>query len=296
MSVRVAAGLAVFSLCLSLAAPAGNGAPGGSRLLVAAGDIGRCGAEGDDATAALVRARPKAVVAALGDLAYEGGRPDEFSRCYDPSWGVFRHRTRPTPGNHEYRTDGASGYFDYFGRRAGVPGRGWYAYRLGTWQVVVLNSNCGEVGGCGRGSAQGRWLRRVLASSRTRCTLAYWHHPRFSSANRHGATDDVEAFWRALYEAGADVVLSGHDHVYERFAPQTWDGRPAPRRGLRQFVVGTGGAGLHGFEPPRANSRARLTSYGVLVLGLAAGRYTWRFVDTANRVRDSGSAPCVRAR
>jgi Calcineurin-like phosphoesterase len=296
MGIRVGAGLAVLALWLGLAVPAGDGAGRGSRLLVAVGDIARCGSDADDATAALVRARPRAVVAALGDLAYERGRRHEFARCYHPSWGRFKQRTRPTPGNHEYRTDGASGYFEYFGRRAGAPGRGWYAYRLGTWQVVVLNSNCSEVGGCARGSAQEVWLRRVLASSRTECTLAYWHHPRFSSGNRHGATDDVEAFWHALYEAGADVVLAGHDHVYERFAPQAWDGRPAPGRGLRQFVVGTGGAGLHGFEPPRANSQVRLTSYGVLVLGLVPGRYTWRFVDTADRVRDSGSAPCVRAR
>jgi acid phosphatase type 7 len=292
--VRLVTALLVLLL---LALPAGaSPSADESRLLVAVGDIARCGSDADDATAALVRARPRAVVAALGDLAYARGRADEFTRCYHPSWGRFKQRTRPTPGNHEYLTEGASGYFEYFGRRAGVPGRGWYAYRLGAWQIVVLNSNCGEVGGCARGSTQERWLRRVLASSRTRCTLAYWHHPRFSSGDRHGATDDVEAFWRALYEAGADLVLTGHDHVYERFALQAWDGRPAPRRGLRQFVVGTGGAGLHGFEPPRANSQARLTSYGVLVLGLAPGGYTWRFVDTDDRVKDSGSAPCVRAR
>jgi 3',5'-cyclic AMP phosphodiesterase CpdA len=264
--------------------------------LVAAGDIGRCDSDGDDATAALVRARPRAVVATLGDLAYERGRPDEFERCYGPSWGPFKSRTRPTPGNHEYGTSGASGYFDYFGKRAGTPGRGWYSYRLGTWLVVALNSNCDQVGGCGRGSAQERWLRRTLAANRVRCTLAYWHHPRFSSGNQHGATDDVEELWRALYAAGADVVLSGHDHIYERFALQTADGSPATGRGLRQFVVGTGGAGLHGFTSPKANSQARVVAYGVLALSLAPGRYAWRFVDVAGRVKDAGSAPCVRAR
>jgi alkaline phosphatase len=265
-------------------------------LLVAVGDIGRCGSDGDDATAALVRARPRAVVATLGDLAYDRGRADEFERCYGPSWGPFKGRTRPTPGNHEYGTSGAGGYFDYFGKRAGTPGRGWYSYRLGTWLAVVLNSNCDQVGGCGRGSAQERWLRRTLAANRVRCTLAYWHHPRFSSGNQHGATDDVEELWRALYAAGADVVLSGHDHIYERFALQTADGSPAPARGLRQFVVGTGGAGLHGFTSPKANSQARVVAYGVLALSVSPGRYAWRFVDVAGRVRDSGAAPCVRAR
>jgi Calcineurin-like phosphoesterase len=292
--VRLATAL-LFLLLLAL--PAGASRPREEgRVLIAAGDIARCGAAGDDATAALVRERPGAVVAALGDLAYDRGSPEEFARCYDASWGRFKRRTRPTPGNHEYRTSGASGYFRYFGRRAGVPGRGWYAYRVGSWQVVVLNSNCGEVGGCARGSAQERWLRRLLASSRADCTLAYWHHPRFSSGNRHGATDAVEPFWRALYAAGADVVLSGHEHVYERFAPQTWDGRPAPRRGLRQFVVGTGGAGLHGFLSARANSQRRLTSHGVLVLRLAPGRYSWQFVAVSGELRDAGSARCVGAR
>ena len=295
MLVRPVSALLVLAAVTLPAATASSGVLS-ARTLVAVGDIARCGSDGDDATAALVRERPRATVAVLGDLAYDRGRTDEFARCYDPSWGPFKQRTRPTPGNHEYLTPGASGYFAYFGKRAGKPGRGWYAYRLGSWHVIALNSNCGEVGGCARGSVQERWLRRVLASSRARCTLAYWHHPRFSSGNRHGASDDVEDFWRALSAAGADIVLSGHDHVYERFAPQAWDGRPAPGRGLRQFVVGTGGAGLHAFEPPRANSQARLTAYGVLVLSLAADRYSWRFVDAGGRVRDVGSAPCVGAR
>jgi calcineurin-like phosphoesterase family protein len=266
------------------------------RLLVAAGDIGRCGSDGDEATAALVQARPRAVVAALGDLAYSRGLPDEFERCYGESWGAFKARTRPTPGNHEYGTPDAAGYFGYFGRWAGTPGRGWYSYRLGAWHVVVLNSNCDQVGGCQRGSAQEAWLRRTLAANRVRCTLAYWHHPRFSSGDVHGAHDKVEDLWRALYAAGADIVLSGHDHVYERFALQAPDGRPAPGRGLRQFVVGTGGSSLYGFVPPRANSQARVAAYGVLALSLAPGGYSWRFVDTDERVRDAGSARCVRAR
>lgn len=293
--MRLVAALAAALVLLALPAPAANRAER-PRLLVAAGDIAGCGWSGDEATAELVGARPQAVVATLGDNVYESGTAEEFARCYEPSWGFAKSRTRPAPGNHEYHTEDAAGYFGYFGRRAGALGRGWYAYRLGSWQVIVLNSNCEHVGGCRRGSEQERWLRRTLASSRVRCTLAYWHHPRFSSGDKHGGFTGVADFWRTLYAFGADVVLSGHDHVYERFALQSPSGSPAPGRGLRQFTVGTGGAGLYGFGDVQPNSRSRLTRYGVLALTLGAGRYSWRFVDTGERVRDSGSSRCVRAR
>ena len=216
-------------------------------VLLAAGDIASCASDGDEATAALIRARPRAVVATLGDNVYDAGRPNEFERCYAPTWGAAKNRTRPTPGNHDYDTPGAAGYFTYFGRRAGDPARGWYSYRLGGWHVVVLNSNCDQVGGCHRGSEQERWLRRTLAANRVRCTLAYWHHPRFSSGAKHGGSPATADFWTALYEAGADIVLSGHDHVYERFTPQTPDATAAPGRGIREFVVGTGGRSLYSF-------------------------------------------------
>jgi acid phosphatase type 7 len=287
---------AVAAACLLAVPAAAAPATDGARLLLAAGDIAECGSNGDEATAVLLRARPRAVVATLGDNVYEDGRLDEFQRCYAPSWGFARSRTKPAPGNHEYHTEYAAGYFAYFGRRAGDPARGWYSYRLGRWHVIVLNSNCDHVGGCGRGSPQERWLRRTLAAARATCTLAYWHHARFSSGDKHGSSPATADFWNALYDAGADIVLSGHNHVYERFAPQTPAGRPAPRRGIRAFVVGTGGADLYGFGPPQPNSRARLAAHGVLALTLGRGRYSWRFLDVRGGVRDAGSAPCVRAR
>ena len=295
MKICIAATLAALPLWLGVAAPPSVGATG-TPLLLAAGDIASCASNGDEATAALLRARPRAVVATLGDNVYDQGTLDEFERCYAPTWGTVKSRTKPAAGNHDYNTAGAAGYYAYFGRRAGNPTRGWYSYRLGSWHVIVLNSNCRHVGGCARGSAQGRWLRRTLAANRATCTLAYWHHPRFSSGGTHGSSLATVAFWSALYEAGADVILSGHEHVYERFAPQTPAGRAAPRRGIREFVVGTGGAGLYGFGVTQPNSLVRLLKYGVLALTLEPGRYSWRFLDVDGGVNDAGSAPCVRTR
>lgn len=284
---------AVILLVVPAARPSSVGQP---RLLLAAGDIAVCSSDRDEATAALLRARPRAVVATLGDNAYEDGRLDEFERCYAPTWGTVKARTRPAAGNHDYHTENAAGYFAYFGRRAGDPNRGWYSYRLGTWHVLVLNSNCEHVGGCGRGSAQERWLRRTMAAAHATCTLAYWHHPRFSSGDRHGGSPATADFWNALYDMGADITLAGHDHVYERFAPQTPSGRAAPRRGIRAFVVGTGGAGLYGFGEAQPNSVVRLAKHGVLALTLGRGRYSWRFLGTGGEVSDAGSARCVRTR
>ena len=293
--MRLIVALGATLLLLAMPAPASKRAEE-SRLLLAAGDIASCDSNGDETTEPLLRARPRAVVATLGDNVYDAGRLDEFERCYAPSWGIAKARTKPAAGNHDYKTAAAAGYFAYFGRRAGDPTRGWYSYRLGSWHVIVLNSNCRDVGGCARGSAQERWLRRTLAANHATCTLAYWHHPRFSSGDKHGGSLATADFWNALYEAGADVVLSGHDHVYERFAPQTPEGRAAPRRGIRSFVVGTGGAGLYGFGEPQPNSLVRLAKYGVLALTLERGRYSWRFLSAEGGVSDPGSAPCVRTR
>lgn len=271
--------------------------PGASRsdpvILVGAGDIASCGSDGDEATARLLD-EIDGVVFTLGDHAYEAGTPIEFAACYEPSWGRHRSRTRPSPGNHDYLTADASGYFRYFGDRAGDPGKGYYRYSLGAWHIIVLNSNCSEVGGCGRGSPQERWLRAQLAAHPAMCTLAYWHHPRFSSG-RHGGEPAVGAFWQALYDHDADVVLAGHDHVYERFAPQRPNGEPDPVRGLRQFVVGTGGKSLYEFDGPAiANSETRDDrTFGVLKLTLHATSYEWRFVPVAGRsFTDSGSGSC----
>lgn len=252
--------------------------------LVAAGDVASCRSSGDEATAALV-ARLPGTVAVLGDSVYESGSDEEFRRCYAPSWGRFKGRTRPAVGNHEYGTPGAAGYFRYFGRAAGDPRHGYYAYRLGSWQVVVLNTNCAAAGGCGAGSPQERWLRGVLASSAATCTVAYGHHPRFSSGF-HGPDRTVQPLWRALQDGHVELYLAGHDHHYERFATS---------RGLRQFVVGTGGRSTYPVFRRVAGSQARWAGgYGVLSLRLLEGSYAWRFVAApVERFTDTGSARCV---
>jgi hypothetical protein len=261
-------------------------------FLAAAGDVANCG-PGAAITAGLLDALP-GTVAVLGDAAYDDGTPDEFARCYDPTWGRHRARTRPAVGNHEYGTEGAAGYFDYFGAAAGERGKGWYSYELGTWHVVVLNSNCAEAGGCQAGSPQELWLRADLAADDARCTLAYMHHPRFSSGNAHGGSPAVSPLWQALESDGAELVLAGHDHDYERFAPQTTAGALDLQRGVRQFVVGTGGASLRSFGGAEPNSEARSnTAFGVLHLRLRDGRYDWRFVaQPGASFADSGTGTC----
>jgi hypothetical protein len=197
-------------------------------------------------------------------------------------------------GNHEYGTPGATAYFDYFGPAAGERGKGYYSYDLGTWHLVVLNSNCRPVGGCGPGSPQERWLRADLAKHHARCTLAYWHHPRFSSG-WHGSDPSYQAFWQALSEHDADVVLVGHDHDYERFAPQTASGAVDSRRGIREFVVGTGGGSYREF-PSRAAANSEIRNdktFGVLRLVLGPSEYSWRFIPEAGKTfTDSGTASC----
>ncbi len=233
-----------------------------------------------------------AAVLALGDVQYDDGAEAEFSASYDPSWGRVRAITRPAVGNHEYRTTGAAGYFGYFGEAAGSPAAGYYSFDLAGWHLVALNSNCSQVGGCEDGSTQERWLRRDLAASDATCTLAYWHHPRFSSGP-HGSDRTYVAFWRALTAAGADIVLVAHDHDYERFAPLTSDGRLDLERGIRQFVVGTGGRGLRGFAGRASYSEVRdARSFGVLELTLGRGAYAWRFRAAIGSLADSGSYRC----
>jgi hypothetical protein len=258
-------------------------------VLVGAGDIADCGSSGDDATAALLDAIPGTVFTA-GDNAYGDGTPTEFARCYDPTWGRHKARTRPSPGNHDYETGSATGYYGYFGARAGPAGRGYYSYDLGAWHVVSLNSNIAM----SAGSPQEQWLRADLAATTKRCVLAYWHHPRFSSSDSHGSEPETQPLWQALYDHAAEVVISGHDHTYERFAPQTPDGAADPGRGIRQFVVGTGGKSHYGFGPPLPNSEARdNTSYGVLKLTLDPGSYSWTFIPAAgDSFTDSGRGTC----
>jgi 3',5'-cyclic AMP phosphodiesterase CpdA len=273
-------------------------APGpDSVVLVGAGDIADCKAiEGAEATARLLDAIPGTVFT-LGDHAYPKGTARQFADCYDPTWGRHRARTRPTPGNHDYKTPGAAPYFAYFGAAAGEADKGYYSYELGSWHVVVLNSNCDEVGGCEAGSEQERWLRADLAAQRTDCTVAYWHHPRYSSGS-HGGEPEMAALWQALYEAGVELGISGHDHVYERFAPQDGAGQLDREHGTRQIVAGTGGKKTSRFAETEPNSEARATGvFGVLKLTLSPGRYAWEFVPIAGEsFRDSGEGSCRRGR
>ncbi len=241
------------------------------------------------ATSDLALALAPDAVLLLGDNQYLSGDYSAYQASFGPSWGRLQPRLRPAPGNHEYLTPGAFGYFNYFGQAAA---QGHYSFDLGDWHFVSLDSNCAEVGGCGRGSAEERWLRQDLAAHPGVCTLAYWHHPRFSSGP-HGDNPAYAAFWQALVDGGADLVLAGHDHDYERFAPQDASGMADAQRGLREFVVGTGGKDLYAFTHVSANSQVRLADrFGVLRLRLRDGGYNWEFVGEDGEVADAGSAPC----
>ena len=264
-------------------------------VVVAAGDIADCHSEGDEATAKLLEAT-EGTVLTLGDTVYENGTAEEFADCYDPTWGRFKARTNPVAGNHDYYTRGAEAYFDYFGEAAGDPGEGYYSYDLGRWHLVALNSNCEVTGvGCSADSPQVRWLKADLAANRTKvCTLAYFHHPLFSSGQYRPGVPEVKPLWDALYAAGADVVLSAHDHNYQRFAPQNPNGRADPERGIRQFVVGTGGRSLYTIQSPIENSEHYTDdTFGVLRLNLEKSGYEWRFVAVkGKKFVDTGSAKC----
>jgi hypothetical protein len=263
-------------------------------VLVGAGDIASCIKTGDEATANLLDAIPGTVFTA-GDNAYESGTDAELADCYGPSWGRHKARTRPAVGNHEYNTPGASGYFNYFGAAAGDPSKGYYSYDLGNWHIVVLNSICSSVpGGCASGSPQEQWLRSDLTANTRSCTLAYWHHSRYSSGISHGSQLQVRDLFKALYDFDADVVISAHDHNYERFAPQDADGNLDAAAGIRQFVAGTGGRSLSAFGAPIANSEVRDNNTdGVLKLSLHPTSYDWEFVPVAGKTfTDSGSQDC----
>lgn len=262
-------------------------------VVIAAGDIASCSSSGDEATGALLDTLAGPILV-LGDIAYEAGTTSEFNNCFDPSWGEHKARMKPAPGNHEYSTAGATGYYEYFGSAAGDPAKGYYAFDLGGWRFYALNSNCAAIGGCGAGSVQEMWLRADLAANPRTCVAAYWHHPRFSSG-AHGNSTATQALWQALYDFNADLVLVGHDHDYERFAPQTATGVADAARGLREFVVGTGGRSHYPLPGAAvANSQANNTdSYGVLKLTLGANGYSWQFVPEAGKTfNDSGSGAC----
>ena len=264
--------------------------PGGSVVFVGAGDISDCGNDNDEATAQLLDGIT-GMVYPLGDNVYSSGTATEFSQCYDPTWGRHKARTKPAPGNHDYNTSGASGYYGYFGTLAGPTGLGYYSFDLGDWHIISLNSEVSM----SAGSPQETWLRADLAASTKQCTLAYWHKPRFSSGTHHGSLISAEPLWQALYDFHAEIVLGGHEHNYERFAPQSPTGVADPTNGIREFVAGTGGASHYNdLGTPLPNSEVfDGTAFGVLKLTLGAGTYAWQFIPVAGQsFTDSGSGTC----
>jgi hypothetical protein len=258
-------------------------ASSGDAVLVGAGDISTCSNDNDEATAKLLDGISGTVFNA-GDNAYDSGSFTEYTNCYDPTWGRHKSRTKPSPGNHEYGTSGAAGYFQYFNNPPA-----YYAYNLGAWRIYSLNS---EVDVSSSGS-QATWLQSDLAANPKQCVLAYWHKPRWSSGSTHGSTSNMQAIWQILYNAGAEVVVSGHEHNYERFAQMNASGATVSQ-GMREFVVGTGGIGHYGFGSALASSEVRnSTAFGVLKLTLHSSSYDWQFVPVAGSTfTDSGSAKC----
>lgn len=272
-------------------------------IIAAAGDISCVPAMRascvQGATAEVIRQIAPHAVLALGDNQYDSGELENYLAAYQPTWGLFKAVTRPVPGNHEYQMSRARGYYDYFngpGVATGAAGdreRGYYSFDLGAWHFIALNSNCRDIGGCHVGSPQEFWLRLDLQASDARCTLAYFHHPLFASGP-NGNTPQVRPLWQALYDFNADVVLSGHEHLYERYVPQTPQGVRDPERGIRQFVVGTGGHSLTRFVTVQPNSEVRSNeAFGVLKMALGSNGYTWDFRPVAgSHFTDFGSASC----
>lgn len=274
------------------------GKDSGTFTLVGAGDVAWCGnLSGAEATAKLIDKIPGTVFVA-GDLVYDRGLYQEFENCYQPTWGRFRERTKPVPGNHEYDGSVASGYFRYWGAQAGEPDKGYYSFDLGAWHIIALNTNCGikALGGCAEGSPEELWLRKDLAAHANACILAFGHHALFSSGllERHARHPELRPFWKDLYTAHADLILAGHEHSYERFTPQDPEGHADPERGIRQITVGTGGRSHTYLGPPQQNSEVRnADTFGVLKLALSPGKYRWEFVPEAGGTfQDSGEGTC----
>jgi len=258
-------------------------ASSGDAVLVGAGDISKCSNNDDEATAKLLDGI-SGTVFTTGDNAYDNGTTSEFTNCYNPTWGRHKSRTKPSPGNHDYNTSGAAGYFQYFNNPPA-----YYAYNLGAWRIYALNSEI-DVSASG---AQGTWLQSDLAANPKQCALAYWHKPRWSSGSSHGSASSMQAIWQILYNAGAEVVLNGHEHNYERFAQMNATGATVSQ-GLREFVVGTGGASHYAFGSALSSSEVRNSStFGVLKLTLHSSSYDWQFVPVAGSTfTDSGTSNC----
>ena len=282
--------LAALGSCAGLVlvgAPGTSPAGATDPIVLAAGDIADCNSAADSATAELLDAHSGTIVT-LGDNAYENGTAEEFANCYGPTWGRHKARTFPGPGNHEYNTPGAAGYFGYFGGAAGPESRGYYSFDLGDWHIVSLNSerDTALAGG------QVAWLRADVAASDADCVLAYWHQPRWT-AGKYSDGIGVQHLWNVLYDAGADVVLAGHDHNYQRYPPLNKAGALDRARGIRSFVVGTGGRHLYPLGADARREAGNDTTFGVLELTLHAGLYSWRFLGVAGSTyTDSGAGTC----
>jgi acid phosphatase type 7 len=277
--------------CSSPSAPSGGGSGGGGSVgrtvaLIAAGDIGMCGRPAVAQVANLVAGMEGEIVLA-GDLAYFQGTTEQFRDCFNPAWGQFRSRWHAVPGNHEHETPGAAPYFSYFGNAAGQAGVGYYSFMAGDWLILMLDSNIPVT----TGSPQYEFVRAALGAQRTPCTMAVWHHPLFSSGP-NGPTGRMRDLWALLESFRAEAVVSGHDHLYERFARQRWDGSLDPADGIRQFVAGTGGADLNNFVRNTANSEERIMRYGVVRFTLRPAQLDWEFVGLDGSIFDRGLDTC----
>jgi acid phosphatase type 7 len=265
--------------------------------LLAAGDIAECDHEGDEATAEILAEYPEATIAPLGDLAYDRGTPEEFRECFGPSWGKFENRMRPVTGNHDHSTEDAQGYWEFFGEQGGPFDKYYYTYDLGSWHVVALNSDCWRVEGCEADDPQAEWLQSDLERSGARCTLAYWHRPPFTSG-RYGEpadTERVRPLWQILHEHGVELLLTGHEHSYERFHPMDAAGNRDNETGVRLIIVGTGGGNLRAFDNPELPTTAvrDASTWGVLRLTLGEGEYAWEFLPVeGGTFTDSGTGTC----
>ncbi len=274
---------------------ASEGGVQASVVIAAAGDISDDVLANQQKTSDLIFGKGYDAVLLLGDNQYEAGSLADYKKYYEPTWGRFKSITYPAPGNHEYGTSNATGYYSYFGTQAGAATKGYYSFDLGSWHVVAINTNdgCSAVG-CSASSAQVTWLKDDLQKNAKKCTLAFWHHPRFNSGASHGNFTGAQALWDTLYAAGADVVLNGHEHVYERFDPQDPSGVADSQKGIRQFTVGTGGRAFYAFGTTKANSVVRRSdTYGILKMTLKADSYDWAFVPIAGSTfTDTGSGTC----
>lgn len=278
----------------------------GASVLIGAGDIAACDSKGDEATARIVDSVLRADSAVkvhdevflLGDNAYPNGSASDYALCFTPSWGdstkLIMKNVRPSPGNHEHLSNRAAAYYEYFGNRAGSSKKGYYSYDIGEWHVIVLNSEIVVNGAFTADDvkAQQDWLAEDVKNNKQKCTLAYWHHPRFSSG-WHGSDPRIGAFWTILYAGGVDLILNGHDHEYERFLPQTPTAIVDSANGMTQFVVGTGGGDLRGFKRTVPNSAMRIQGhFGVLKVTLGSTEWRSAFIDTNGRVWDEVGGTC----